>query len=37
MPKELAAPYKERSVRSKTTLERCTLLAGLALVVACKQ
>jgi hypothetical protein len=37
MPKELAGPYNERSAKSKKTMERMTLLATLALVVACKQ
>jgi hypothetical protein len=36
MPKELVAPYKERSARSKKLLERGTFLAALTLVLACK-
>ena len=37
MPKELVKPFKERATVSKKMLERGTLLAALALVIACKQ
>lgn len=37
MPKELIEPFKARAAVSKKTLERGTMLAALALVVASKQ